>query len=197
LAIGLPYLHPIYPFRTSKYTNTCGPAALGTLIDYYNINISGLERKVFDPKDGKYHFDTIEIIDRICDDKQAHDLPGSITTPNKMEAGLKFYGFSKVSIGHSGFGNIGWGDLYGHVKKWLQHNCPVICLIDCGKLKDGPWFNLHYVVVYGIDNQNNVLFTGWSRQSKMDEATFLSAWSCNNINLGTGLFSHTAIFARP
>lgn len=77
---GIDYLHSYYSLRPYVDWNTCGQAAVGTLLDYHKLNPYGLEKSVYDARDGRYHWDDGEVVDRIRRDFPPDNLLGLFGT---------------------------------------------------------------------------------------------------------------------
>ena len=170
--------------------NRCGQAAVATLLDYHGLDPYGLPKPVYDERDGLYHWDDGEIIDRIKEDfppDHAFGLFG--TTPGRIRDALASAGLEARVASSRGVseGQRIWED----VKRSAAAGLPVIVIMDVGKLGGRP-FTAHWGVLYGVrDSTVHLANTG---MSTVPEELFLGAFRCRFM---LPAFNHCAVFCRP
>jgi hypothetical protein len=184
------YLHSYRNVRPWVDWNRCGQAAVATVLDYHGLDPYGLSRPLYDERDGRYHWDDGEIIDRIKEEfppDHAFGLFG--TTPERIRDALASAGLEACTASSRG---VREGlRIWEEVKSSAAAGQPVIVIMDLGKLGGRP-FTAHWGVVYGVRHSTvRLANTGMSR---VPEELFLRAFRCRFM---LPPFNHCAVFCRP
>jgi len=182
-----------YAYRNSRSSldwNTCGQAAIATMLDFHGRDPFGLPRTV-PGSDGKYHWESGEIIDRLKAAGWGPDVVfGWGTTGSRIAEALRFYGLNQAYVDHAGLFSAGWEQLWDRLKYFLRVlQTPVPVLVDMGAL-GGNAFTAHWPVAYKIDSNDNI-YLGNCYPYMVSKSTFLRAWSCSFLPLG---FNFCAVY---
>jgi hypothetical protein len=175
--------------------NTCGQAAIGTILDYYGRDPFRLARGTGPGNDGRMHWDDGAIIDAISQGGWGPDVIFGIgTTGGRISDAIRYYGLQQAYVEHSGLFSAGWTELWDKLRYFLRVlHAPVPVLIDLGAFGKKYWYEAHWPIAYSIGPANEVYLAS-SPVSPVDEDTFLHAWHCNFLPLG---FNHCAVFYQP
>lgn len=182
------YIHSYYSSRLLVDWNRCGQAAVATMFDYHGIDPYGLERPVFDARDGRRHWRDGEVIDRINESHPPDHFAGLFgTTPQQISSALESGGL-KARIASSPDperGRAVWED----AKRSISSGSPVIVILDRYKVGGRP-FVAHWAVAYRVED-DNVHLANTSGVETVEEASFLRAFRCRFMPKP---FNHCAIF---
>jgi hypothetical protein len=169
--------------------NKCGQAAVATMLDYHGLDPYGLPKPVYDERDGLYHWDNGEIIDRIKEEfPPDHALGLFGTTAGRIRDALAFAGLEAhtASSRRVREGRRIWED----VKRSAAAGLPVIVIMDVGKLGGRP-LTAHWGVVYRV--QHSTVRLANTEVSRVPEELFLCAFRCRFM---LPSFNHCAVFCR-
>lgn len=185
------YLHSYYSSRPYVDWNKCGQAAVATLLDYHGLNPYGLEKPVYDARDGRYHWDDGEIVDRIKADFPPDYFLGLFgTSGGRIRDALVSGGLEAESV--SSRDDSAGRRIWEEVKRSVSAGLPVIVIMDRGKLGGRP-FAAHWGVVYRVEN-STVRLANCKNCDTVPEARFLRAFHCGFM---PPKFNHCAVFSRP
>lgn len=190
LSTGLDYLHAYRNSRPNIDKNTCGQAAIATILDHHGIDPFGLERSTYDEHDAKYYWDDGRVIDSIKSKFPPDVVFGLGTSGGRLIDAFKTYGL-KAQCGFSGIGSIGWGDQWTTLQRWVAAKHPVPVILDTGAI-GGSAGAAHWAVVYKVDD-SCVHIGNWARMPVVDQQTFLHAWHCQFLPYG---FNHCGVYAQ-
>lgn len=177
---GLSTLFAYRNYRPQVDWNTCGQAAIATLLDFHGKDPYGLPRPQHG-NDGRDHWDDGAIIDSI---KQNGFGPDAVfgwgTTGGRMVDALRAYGIPS-SLGYWTF----WPQTYlmqiqellwSELKNQISRGLPVPVLIDVGDL-GASWYTAHWPVVYRIED-DKVYLGNCSWKPVISKQQFLYVWRC-------------------
>ena len=169
--------------------NTCGQAAIATMLDFHHVDPFNL------PRIGSY-WDDGAIIDAIKNDGQGPDVIfGWGTSPGRIAEALRKYGLTAYDVSSSLLNSYGArtrSELFQNLANVLARDLPVPVLVDIAQL-GGPAFLAHWPVAYKIAN-GRVFLANCSWNPSPDIATFISAWHTWYLPMG---FNWAAVYAEP
>ncbi len=182
-------IHAYENCRPSKDWNTCGQAAIGTMLDYFGLNPYGLEC-VPQGKSG-CHWSNGEIIDALINDDCGPDNPfGLGTSVFGVAKALKKHGLD-ATASYSGFLLAGWEQLWEQLKSYLAARVPVPVIIDLGVI-GGPQFTIHWAIAYRWEG-GQVFLGNCGYRPVVPEDQFLRAWACGFLPY---TFNHCGVYVR-
>lgn len=183
-------------YRPDVDWNTCGQAAIATMLDYHNRDPFGLPRYY-----GRWNSGAI--IDRLKDAGWGPDVVfGWGTTGGRIADALRNYGMSHAYVEASGLFGSG-REQWDKLKYFLRNlQTPVPVLIDMGMLNSNQAFTAHWPVAYKIGSSDeiylgncyygrNSIDSGDYWTAIVDRDTFLKAWNCRFLPLG---FNYCAVY---
>ena len=185
-------MHSYHSSRPRVNWNRCGQAAVATLLDYHRLDPYGLRKPIYDEKDGCYHWEDGEIIDRICEGFPPNHLFGLFgTTPGQLAKALIS---ARLEASWTATRNEDEGrqKIWKQIKRSVEANLPVIVIMDMGKLGGRP-LTAHWGVVYRIED-STVHLANTKNITMVPEARFLCAFKCWFM---PPRFHHCGVFARP
>jgi hypothetical protein len=187
----LSYIHAYINYRPKVDWNTCGQAAMGTLLDFHNLDPYHLARTVVDGQDNQNHWFDGDIIDALKADGLDSDNPfGLGMTVFRVRDGLRKWGL-RADAAYSGFLYQGWQSLWDSLQQYVAAGIPVPVLIHLGDI-GGPMFTAHWPIVYRIDGGMVYLGNcGWAPQVAVDQ--FLVAWQCRFLPY---TYNHCGVFVQ-
>jgi hypothetical protein len=172
--------------------NRCGQAAVATLLDYHGLDPCGLKKRIYDERDGRYHWVDGEIIDRICEEFPPNHLFGLFgTTPGQLAKALQSAGLHASWTASRDKGE-GRQKIWEEVKRSIEADLPVIVAMGVGKLGGRP-LAAHWGVIYRIED-STVHLANTKNITMVPEARFLRAFECWFM---LPRFHHCAVFAHP
>jgi hypothetical protein len=184
---GLRYLHSYHASRPEDW-NRCGPAAAATLLDHHGLDPYGLERPVYDPRDGRHHWRDGRVIDRISGDFPPDKLFGWLgTTGDRLRDVLSHAGLEARAVRSAGTGRGTWAE----VEESVSAGDPVAVMLDLGEL-GGRRFAAHWAVVHGMRG-SVVRLANCRGRSRVAKGDLLRAFRGRMVPAG---FRHCAVFAR-
>ena len=188
---GTGYLHSYGGPRPLADFNTCGQAAVATVLDYYGLDPYGLPRPIYDEKDGRHHWRDCQIIDRIKERFPPDNFFGLFgTTGDQIRRALTDAGLD-TRLAYSPTPDDGrriWED----VKLWMNAGWPVVVIVDRGKLGGRP-FTAHWAVAHKVAGSRVYLANSKGRPVVLEER-FVRAFRCRFM---PARFNHCAVFSRP
>jgi hypothetical protein len=183
--------HAYRNWRADVDWNTCGQAAIGSMLDFHGRDPFGLPRTV-SGADGRMHWENGAIIDALKEAGWGADVVfGWGTTPGRIEAALRHYGLNQAYAESAGLFFAGWDELWERLKFFLRTlQMPVPVLIDLSPL--GAGFGVHHwPIAYRITAAEDIYLANCSWAPVVDRQTFLRAWQCPFLPLG---FNHAAVY---
>ncbi|MEV0385560.1 hypothetical protein [Nonomuraea sp. NPDC050643] len=171
--------------------NTCGQAAIATVLDFHGRDPFGLPRPRLGV-DGKQHWDDGEIIDALQNAGYRPDVVfGLGSTGGLIRDALLANGLS-AGVGWSGAFSGGWQDQWRTLQAYVALGRPVPVCVDLGVF-GGSYFTAHWAVAYRIENDTvHLANCPWAPQVPV--ARFLQAWHCWFLPIG---FNHCGVYAQP
>jgi hypothetical protein len=184
-------LHSYHSWRPRVDWNRCGQAAVATLLDYHELDPYGLKQPIYDEKDGRHHWASGEIIDRICEEFPPNHLLGLFgTTPGQLAKALRSAGLEASWAASRNEGESS-EKIWKEVKRSVEAGFPVIVIMGMGKLGGRP-LTAHWGVVYRIED-STVYLANTKNITTVPEAHFLGVFKCWFM---PPRFHHCAVFAR-
>lgn len=190
LSTPLQYLHGYVNSRPQVDWNTCGSAAIATMLDFWNTIPFVNWKNRLDARDGKYHWVDGEAIDAVIAAGFGPDVIfGWGTTGGRIQAALNSFGLPS-DVGYSGVFSSGWEQVWQRVQDHLAAGFPVPVMVDMGVI-DPSWgiAAFHWPVAYRIAHGRVYLANAGGATPTIEE--FLRAWQCPVLPLG---FNHCAVF---
>lgn len=191
IAGGIDYLHSYGGTRPLADFNTCGQAAVAAVLDFHGLNPYGLDRPVYDEKDGGYHWRDDLVVDRIKECFPPDNFFGLFGTSGHRVAEALAGAGMEVHVAHSKDPEAG-REIWEDVKRWASAGLPVVVIMDRGQLGGRP-FTAHWGVVYRVAN-SEVHLANSKGTPVVSEARFLRAFRCRFM---PAAFNHCAVFSRP
>ncbi len=189
---GIDYLHSYHSSRPRVDWNKCGQAAVATLLDYHRLDPYGLRKPIYDEKDGCYHWEDGEIIDRICEGFPPNHLFGLFgTTPGQVAKALRSAGLEANWAASRDEGEERQ-KIWAEVKRSVEAGLPIIVSMDMSMFGGRP-LSAHWGVIYRIED-SDVCLANTKSVTTVPEARFLRAFKCWFM---PPYINHCAVFARP
>jgi hypothetical protein len=190
----LDYIHCYRNYRANVDWNTCGQAAIATMVDFWKFDPWGLPRDRHDPRTGTGHWDDGVAIDAVIGDGFKPDVVlGLGTTGGTVRNALQYYGLSDAAVAWSGAFSAGWEDRWRELRDYLRQDFPVPVLLDCGAL-GGTWHTAHWAIA--LRNAEGRVTLGAMNglgESNPTEEDFLHAWHCWFLPAG---LNHCGVYAH-
>ncbi|MFF1713144.1 hypothetical protein [Streptomyces sp. NPDC058268] len=186
---ALAQLTVLHAYRNSRAQdwNTCGQAAMATVLDFHGRDPFGLGRPSHGV-DGKQHWDDGEIIDALVGAGFGPDVVfGLGSTGGRIRDAVQNYGLT-AEVGWSGAFSGGWQDQWRTLKAYVELGRPVPVCVDLGAL-GGDWYTAHWAIAYRIEN--GTVHLGNCRMPQIPERQFLHAWNCWFLPIG---FNHCGVY---
>lgn len=183
--------HAYRNWRADLDWNTCGQAAIASMLDFHGRDPFGLPR-TRKGDDGQMHWEDGEIIDALKGAGWGADVVfGWGTTPGRIESALRHFGLNQVYAESAGLFFAGWEELWERLKYFLRTlQMPVPVLIDLSPL--GAGFGVHHwPIAYRMTAAEEIYLANCSWAPVVDRQTFLRAWQCPFLPLG---FNHAAVY---
>jgi hypothetical protein len=181
-------LNALYAYSNSRANvdwNTCGQAAIATVLDFHGADPFGL------PRSSNGHWNSGQVIDALKHDGQGPDVVfGWGTTPWRIEGALQRYGLSAVEVAPNPLGNArcreaaakSRSQLFLDLEAYLATDRPAPVLVDLGAM-GGSYYTAHWPVAYKVENGK--VFLGncpWNPSPTVNQ--FISAWHAWFLPLG-------------
>lgn len=187
---GLRHLHSYHAARPEDW-NRCGQAAVATLLDHHGLDPYGLERPVYDARDGRHHWRDGRVIDCISADFPPDKLLGWFgTTGGRLREALSHAGLEARVVRSTG--TAGGRGIWAEAKESVSAGEPVAVVLDLGKL-GGRRFAAHWAVVYGVEG-SLVRLANCRGLGRVAEPELLHAFRGRSVTAG---LRQCAVFARP
>jgi hypothetical protein len=185
------YIHCYRNYRWEVDWNTCGQAAIATMVDFWGLDPWGLPRPRYDWMNGRYFWDDGAAIDAVRNDFPPDVVFGLGTTGGTIRNALEYYGLGNAAVAWSGIFSTGWQDRWRELQNYLAWGYPVPVLVDCGAL-GGPWYTAHWAIAHKVaDNRVHLgAMGGIGSSPTIDE--FLHAWQCSFLPAG---FNHCGVYS--
>lgn len=156
--------------------NTCGQAAMATMLDFYHHDPYSLPRPNIGA-DRRRHWDHGEIIDALISAGFGPDVVfGWGTTGFRLAGGLATNGLP-AEVGYSGLFSSGWPELWRALQNYVGVGRPVPVLVDVGAL-GGSYYYAHWAIAYRIEAGTVYLAACPWMDGAIPQDTFLRAWGC-------------------
>lgn len=184
-------VRPLYSYDNlaSQEGETCGQAAIATMLDYFDRSPFKLKR-VVPGQDGRLHYDNTAFVGAIT-----HRYPPTnyvafkASPPELIVEALNGFGLHATRVlppdGQAG----DWARR--ELETWLARaRHPLLALIDMQKwMPQAPWYSMHWAVIYAC-GPKGVSVASWHENHQIDWSVFMSAWHCE------GLFIHDLQFVQ-
>ena len=183
-----PPLQGFYAYVNSRPEdwNTCGQAAIASMLDYYHVDL-GI------PRTNGTHWSSGEAIDRVKALGFGPDVVvGWGTTPDRIKNALVSCGVP-AEVGHSGLFFNGWPHEWNRLLAYVYYSAiPVPVLVDSGML-GGPAFSAHWPIVWKMEYSSSGmrLYLGNWSSAPVSQDLFLQAWAARQLPLG---MNHAAVY---
>lgn len=187
---GLRTAQKFHAYGNSDW-NTCGQAAIATMLDYHRRDPFQLPRDT-PGVDGALHWDSSAAIDKLKEVGWGPDVVfGFGTTGGRISDALRYFGLQNTYVEHSALFSGGWEDLWDKLQYFLRElDTPVPVLIDLGAI-GGKWYTAHWPIACGMGPSDEVYLANCPWRPVVDKDTFLHAWHCGFLPLG---FNHCAVY---
>ena len=188
---GTDYLHSYGGSRPLADFNTCGQATVAAVLDFHGLAPYGLDRPVYDEKDGRYHWRNERIVDRIKERFPPDNFFGLFGTSGGRIAEALANAGLEARVARSKDPDVGrkiWED----VNRWANAGLPVVITVDLGQIGGRP-FAVYWGVVYLVAG-SEVYLASNKGMPLVPEARFLRAFRCRFM---PAAFNHSAVFSRP
>lgn len=173
--IGIDYCHSYYSSRPLKDRNTCGQAAVAAILDYYGLDPFGLQRTVYDPRDGRYHWRDGEAIDAVRERFPPDCLGGLCgTRPCQIRDAL-VHGGVEASV-RSATDSEQRDRIWEMVRDSVGDGRPVITIMDRTRLSRKP-FVAHWAIVHKFSG-GTVRIANTRGLETASERDYLEAFKC-------------------
>jgi hypothetical protein len=164
----------------SLYNNTCGIAAICSIVDYYGLNPFGLQRSVRG-FDNRMHFNNHEFLS-----KMLFQFPLTMVFSLKFTKGeqilkaLRHFGIRCEEAYPAAYSN---GEevktsLVDHIKKRKRPVIALVDLKDMGLTKE-DW-QLHWGIIFDCGNAG-VSLASWHEVYQVNWPHFMNGWHCKNL----------------
>lgn len=177
----------IHCYRNSRPNgddNTCGQAAVATILDFWGKDPWGLPRTKSGFPTHKKYWDDGAAIDAVKKRFPPDVVFGVFgTSGGQVRNALKAYGFAQARVEHTGLFSHGWEDRWKDLRRNVLLGRPVPVLVDVGRLGGGN-FAGHWAIAYRIENGMVHLGAMNAPRNKVSEKRFLEAWQCPAYPLG-------------
>ncbi len=174
---GLRALHSYNNLR-SQPANTCGQAAIATMVDFFGLNPYGLRRSVRSSVDGRLHYDNDQLVGRVYGDYGPNwPWPNGVTTRETILLALRAYGLRCEELYPAAFADG------AEPRRWLVEwivgrRQPVIVLVDPkGAGIHTADFKLHWCMVSSVGGAG-VRVASWQHMFNVPWERFLHGWHC-------------------
>ena len=163
-------LHAYANSRPGKDGNTCGQAAIATILDFHHIDPFGL------PRNAQGFWNDGAIIDALIADGMGPDVIfGWGTQPSRIAEALGKYGLDTHVSHYAPPVSKSPAGLFDDLRAFLHRDLPVPVLVDMGPL-DGGAFVAHWPVAFKVADGRVHLANMGGANSKPTIDLFISAW---------------------
>jgi hypothetical protein len=180
-AAWLDYVHAYRNEREPKVDgNTCGQAAIATLLDFFGKDPFRLTREKFDTTDNKKYWDEGKAIDAVKASGFGPDAFGGLfgTSPSQIQAALSHFGLKAKIVFPPTFPSLnGRATAWANLQAYLGKGKPAAVLVGTAPI-GGPTFGLHWAIVYRVESHSNEIPLGNWQQKPFPVEVFLNAWQC-------------------
>lgn len=173
-------------FRKDVDWNTCGQAAIATMVDFHGLDPWSLPRT-----NGRW--DDGAAIDAVKADGFGPDIVfGWGSSSGVIANALRHYGLAARNRGV--LFNGGWETGWPELRNLLDRDLPVPVLLDLGRLS-GQDNVFHWAIAYGYDD--NTVHLAAVSPSRPTIAKFRDAWRCDFIFIPLDLKFGSVLALRP
>lgn len=174
--MGIGYLHSYYSSRPITDWNTCGQAAVATMLDFHGVDPFSIGKPVYDPKDERFHWRDGEVIDAIRELYPPDCLRGLCgTRPGQIAQALSHWGLDSSFLS-SRDEHKQPAKNWDAVKAAVADGKPVITIMDRTRLGRKP-FVAHWAVIRGIDS-SGVHIANTEGIETVEEPEYLRSFEC-------------------
>jgi hypothetical protein len=187
-ATPLPTFKAYVNNRPNVDNNTCGQAAIASMVDFNKIDPWGL------PRPGGY-WNSGAAIDAVKGNGYGPDVMWGLfgTSPGRIRDALQHYGVPNVKLSDSGAFSENHGAQWNLLLAYVYYSAlPVPVLIDTGLLGGTPW-GAHWPIVWKMEKRPDDMYLylgNWS-SAPVKASRFLDAWGCRHLPPG---FKNAAIY---
>lgn len=166
--------------------NTCGQAAIASILDYHHLDPWNLARTHGRWNDGA-------AIDAVKADGFGPDIIfGWGSSAGLIAKALRHYGLAARPRGLAFDG--GWEHAWPELLNMLDRELPVPVMLDLGRL-NGSHNQFHWAIAYGYDS--NSLHLAAVTPSRPSHQIFRDAWRCDFVFIPTDLKFSSVLPLRP
>ncbi|WP_138758729.1 hypothetical protein [Modestobacter altitudinis] len=180
-------IHAYINWRIDVDWNTCGQAAIATLLDFHGTQPWPITRF----SDGFWADG--DAIDAVSRDGFGPDIVfGWGTSGGRIADAVRAYGLdAKV---RALFFQGGWDQAWPQLRESLDRELPVAVLLDLGRL-GGPDFVFHWAIAYAYtEDRLNLAACSWNPTPSLEQ--FRSAWQCDAVFIPLDL-KMCGVFVEP
>jgi hypothetical protein len=177
------YLHG-YQNAAPPRENSCGQAAMATVLDAWGFNPYNLSNSVYDDQDGRWHWDNDTAVNAIQDSYPDRwiALVGEVGIfPDDISGALANLSSGMTTQAYAA-GDNNWEQQWEALVSRMQFGRPTIVLLDAAALNWGPPASGHYVVAYNYDDASGSICVTNTYNSDgspwIAKDQFLNAWRC-------------------
>lgn len=172
---GIEYFHSYYSSRSLKGWNTCGQAATAAILDFYGLDPFGLQRSVYDPRDGRYHWRDAEAIEAIRKQFPPDCLGGLCgTKPHQIRDALA-HGGIEAQVRYTADAEQ-QDQIWEAIRASVADRHPVITIMDRTRLSGKP-FVAHWAIVHKFSGRT-VHIANTTGLKTVSERDYLKAFRC-------------------
>lgn len=173
--------------RPDKDWNTCGQAAMATILDFHKIDPFGL------PRNSAGHWNDGQIIDALINDGMGPDVVfGWGTTPTRLAEALGRYGLGVTATSFIPFFPRSRSQLFADLRELLARDLPVPVLVSVSELGVPVPFGAHWPVAFKVENNRvHLAACPWNPTPTITQ--FISAWHAWFLPMGMNWASVRAV----
>lgn len=162
------------------YNNTCGIAAICSVVDFYDLNPFGLKRTVKGP-DNRLHYNNQEFLSKMLSLFPLTTVFNlKFTKGEQILQALRYFGIRCEEAYPEAFSN--GEDVKINLINYLQQKKrPIIALLD---LKDmaltSENWQLHWGILFNCGN-SGISMASWHEVYRISWDNFMHGWHCKNL----------------
>ncbi len=172
-----------YSNLKTQENETCGQAALATLLDYFGLNPFNLPR--LRGQDGRPHFENETFVGALVRRyPPAKILSFRCTTPEQIENALLECGLHCERSAPDAYSD--GQESRAELTDWIRkHRLPVLTLLDMPKLWPEHYkaYTLHWGVIYSV-GASGVAMASWHQNWAIEWPRFMASWHCGGLWAG-------------
>lgn len=180
--------------RPGKDWNTCGQAAVASMVDFHGKDLQL-------PRGSDGHWADGQAIDKVIDSGFGSDVVfGWGTSPGRIQAALQHFGVAAEGRS-SGLFFSGWTTEWNRLLAYVYYSAiPVPVLVDMGALGASA-YGAHWPILWSMQYSSSGMLmhlANWSgswNSLPIPSEKFLEAWACRHLPYG---YNHAAVYTgRP